>query len=501
MDKFFFCRASICMFLGFVLTKAVPEDALITYLPGFNETFPSKHYSGYVSLDNHPPKSLFYYFVESEREPSKDPLVLWLNGGPGCSSMDGLVYEHGPFNFRAGKPAGTLPTLHLNQHSWSKVSNIIYLDSPAGVGLSFFKNTTTYKTGDIKTASDTHNFLLKWLEKYTEFISNPFYLAGESYAGVYVPTLASQIVKGIKNGTKPLINLKGYMVGNAVTDPIFDENAYIPFVHGMGLISDQMFEEVQSACGEKYHGDLSQRCSNMLGQVFKFLSGLNVYDILEPCYHIPTKEKNIGNGSGTTGLPISFRQLGKTERPLPVRKRMFGRAWPYRAPVRDGQVPSWSHIMSKNNVFVPCFDDRVAMLWLNDENVRKAIHASGVESEVGQWELCTSEYKVHYHHDSGSMIPYHIYLISQGYRALIFSGDHDMCVPFTGSEAWTRSLGFKILDQWRPWMVNGQVAGFLQEYENNLTFLTIKGAGHTVAEYKPKEALEFYSRWLQGISI
>ncbi|KAF4391097.1 hypothetical protein F8388_009519, partial [Cannabis sativa] len=76
--------------------KVAPKDALITFLPGFNGTFPSKHYSGYVTLEGRPHhKYLFYYIVVSERNPTKDPVVLWLNGGPGCSSMDGFVYEHG----------------------------------------------------------------------------------------------------------------------------------------------------------------------------------------------------------------------------------------------------------------------------------------------------------------------------------------------------------------------------------------------------------------------
>ncbi|GKC59852.1 calmodulin-like protein 3 [Tanacetum coccineum] len=72
------------------------------------------------------------------------------------------------------------------------------------------------------------------------------------------------------------------------------------------------------------------------------------------------------------------------------------------------------------------------------------------------------------------MIPYHKNLTARGYRALIFSGDHDMCVPFTGSEAWTRSLGYKVIDEWRHWLVDGQVSGFTQGYDNNLTFLTVK---------------------------
>jgi serine carboxypeptidase-like clade I len=55
-----------------------------------------------------------------------------------------------------------------------------------------------------------------------------------------------------------------------------------------------------------------------------------------------------------------------------------------------------------------------------------------------------------------------------------------MCVPFTGSQAWTRSIGYKIVDEWRPWLSNGQVVGYTQGYDHSLTFLTIKGDGHTV---------------------
>ncbi|KAL6128298.1 hypothetical protein ACLB2K_071653 [Fragaria x ananassa] len=98
-------------------TQSAPEAALITQIPGFNDTLPSKHRSGYVTIDERNGRNLFYYFVESERKPSEDPVVLWLNGGPGCSSFDGFVYEHGPFNFEAAKTKGGLPKLHLNPYS------------------------------------------------------------------------------------------------------------------------------------------------------------------------------------------------------------------------------------------------------------------------------------------------------------------------------------------------------------------------------------------------
>ncbi|XP_022925208.1 serine carboxypeptidase 1-like [Cucurbita moschata] len=474
------------------LTEAAPANSAVTHLPGFTAgDFPSKHHSGYINIDGGSSgKRLFYYFVTSQRSPAADPVVLWLNGGPGCSSFDGFVYEHGPFNFGEGNPKGTLPTLHLNPYSWSKVSNIIYLDSPAGVGLSYSPNEANYNTGDLQTASDTHIFLLRWFEEFPEFLQNPFYIAGESFAGIYVPTLASQVVQGLKNGAVPIINFKGYMVGNGVTDEKFDGNALVPFAHGMALISDAMFQEAEASCGGNYYDPQTEACFDKLERVDQDLEKLNVYDILEPCFHI---------GNTSESLPTSFQQLGQTKKPLAVRKRMFGRAWPFRAPVRDGIVPLWSEL-AKTNIksHVPCLNDEVATIWLNDKSVRAAIHAEP-ENVAGTWELCT--HRIRYRHNAGSMIPYHRNLTSQGFRALIFSGDHDMCVPYTGSQAWTSSLGYKIVDEWRPWFSNAQVAGYLQEYEHNLTFLTIKGAGHTVPEYKPREALDFYTRWLEGNSI
>ncbi|XP_020106907.1 serine carboxypeptidase 1-like isoform X2 [Ananas comosus] len=433
---------------------AAPESALITHLPGFDGSFPSKHYSGYTTVDEEHGRNLFYYFVVSERNPAQDPVVLWLNGGPGCSSFDGFVYEHGPFNFESGGVPGSLPKLHLNPYSWSKVSNIIYLDSPAGVGLSYSNNSSDYATGDLKTASDSHTFLLKWFEQYPEFLANPFYISGESYAGVYVPTLSYEVVKGIQEGAKPTLNFKGYMVGNGVSDTVFDGDALVPFAHGMGLISNDLFQEVYSACNGSYWNPVNNNCLVLLSKVDWELDNLNIYDILEPCFHSPEVREVLSEDSR---LPSSFRKLGETDRPLPVRKRMFGRAWPLRAPVRDGRVPTWPELGSSS---VPCTDDEVATSWLNNEAVRSAIHAQP-RSLIGAWELCTN--KIDFDHDAGSMIKYHKNLTAQDYRALIYR--------------------------------------YTQGYDHNLTFLTIKGAGHTVPEYKPSEALAFYTRWLAGTKL
>ncbi|CAK7346132.1 unnamed protein product [Dovyalis caffra] len=335
------------------------------------------------------------------------------------------------------------------------VSNIIYLDSPCGVGISYSKNENKYINDDLQTAADTHKFLLKWFQLYPEFVTNPFYVSGESYAGIYVPTLAAEVVKGIKAGQKPIIN----------------------------------FEEVQRTCKGNYQ-NLSDNCGDSIYKIDQRILGLNLYDILEPCYHDPESDQH-GKGNTSSNLPISFQQLGVTDRPLKVRKRMFGRAWPFWAFEKDGYFPMWSELAVQGSV--PCINDEVATIWLNDESVRKAIHAEP-KSVAGPWEICSS--RIVYGFGAGSMLPYHQNLTTQGYRALIYSGDHDMCVPFTGTQAWTRSLGYKIVDEWRAWSSNEQIAGYLQGYAHNLIFLTIKGAGHTVPEYKPRESLDFYKRWL-----
>jgi carboxypeptidase C (cathepsin A) len=85
-------------------------------VPGYLDITKSKHYH--------------YWFVESENEPGKDPIVLWLNGGPGCSSLDGFLYEHGPFRMN---DTTSPPTLYKFDYSWAKQANMIYLESPVGL--------------------------------------------------------------------------------------------------------------------------------------------------------------------------------------------------------------------------------------------------------------------------------------------------------------------------------------------------------------------------------
>jgi len=117
---------------------AVDEDKF-TQLPGFDNPMKTNSYSGYLNVSE--TKALHYVFVESQNDAANDPVVIWFNGGPGCSSLLGFFQENGP---NTVDPEHT-PTHQENEYSWNKNANMLYIESPAGVGYSIWKdaNLTT----------------------------------------------------------------------------------------------------------------------------------------------------------------------------------------------------------------------------------------------------------------------------------------------------------------------------------------------------------------------
>ncbi|CAN6916669.1 unnamed protein product [Brassica oleracea] len=257
------------------------------------------------------------------------------------------------------------------------------------------------------------------------------------------------------------------------------------------LILCSMVTETEAACKGKYYDDngtyISDECSHKIGKVIDALGLIDPSNILEPCNVQASSMSHIAIGS------------------LPVRKKMFRREWPL------GILPSWSEFISTSDI--PCLENKilcgaiatpmaflrpplVATTWLNYPAARKAVHAKE-KSKIGRWELCANASK--YQTDAGS-ISNSIEISLSAAIVLSFLGTNKI-VRYTGSETWTNSMGYKVVDGWRQWMSNDQVAGYTRGYANNLTFLKIKGAGHFVPEVKPREALDFYRRFLAGEKI
>ncbi|TYJ16052.1 hypothetical protein E1A91_A10G224000v1 [Gossypium mustelinum] len=411
---------------------------------------------------------IFYYFIQSERDPSKDPLILWLTGGPGCSALSGLFFEIGPLQFNMVEYNGSLPTFALNPYSWTKVANIIFLDAPVGTGFSYSTTLQGFETGDKRFANDGYNFLRKWLQSHPKFITNSLYIAGDSYAGKIVPIIVHAISDGIEDENFPAFNLKGYLVGNPATGSKYDDNSKIPFYNRMALISDELYESAKRNCKEEYvEVEMSNViCAKDLQAISECIAHINKPHILEP--ECPSDFDPPDSSVNERKYFLETREEDCLQAPAEYPK--FG---------------------CRN------YNTYLCKIWASDDSVQQALGIR--KGTIREWIRCNES--LLYDKDVGSVVDYHLSLNTKGYRALIYSGDHDRLVPYVGTESWIKSLNLSIVDDWRPWFVDDQVAGYSREYGNNLTFATVKGGGHTAPEFKPKECFAMFNRWISKKSL
>ncbi|XP_020988549.1 serine carboxypeptidase-like 12 [Arachis duranensis] len=436
---------------------------IVKYLPGFQGPLPFLLETGYIGVGENDDVQSFYYFIESENNPKVDPLMLWLTGGPGCSAFSGLVFEIGPLTFKNEEYNGSLPNLYLKPHSWTKVSNIIFVDLPVLTGFSYARTDSAAQRSDCLLVSQTHQFLRKWLIEHPKFLSHEIYIGGDSYSGIPIPAVVQEISQANEEGVQPWINLQGYLLGNPVTTRT-EKNYKIPFAHGMALISDELYNSLQTNCKGDYINIDTENvlCSRDIASFNKAIEGLNSAQILDPlCEYItsPKPEK------------FSWRRA--------LTEHKYSRS--FLAPPLT--LPPLS---CRSYAYFLC------TYWANDDSVRNALHIR--KGSIGEWHRCT--WNIPHKLEIYNSFEYHVNLSRKGYRSLIYSGDHDMTVPFLSTQAWIRSLNYSIVEDWRQWQTNGQVAGYTRTYSNRMTFATVKGGGHTAPEFKPEECFAMYSRWI-----
>lgn len=204
-------------------TAGYAPDA-VTSLPGLEDgKLSSRMFAGYLSAST-PEKHLFYTYVESQGSPATDPLLMWTNGGPGCSSMDGFFQENGPYMIRNPAQSGT--ALRHNAYTWNRKANYLYIEHPIGVGYSYSDNPADYgKLSDDVASADLYAALQSFLAKFPALANggNDLYLTGESYGGVYVPQLAHKILLEGHDETLARM-LKGFAIGNPVFNCELDFN-------------------------------------------------------------------------------------------------------------------------------------------------------------------------------------------------------------------------------------------------------------------------------------
>ncbi|XVE93332.1 hypothetical protein REPUB_Repub01dG0182900 [Reevesia pubescens] len=413
----------------------------INALPGQPHGLNFNHFSGYVTVDPGAGRALFYYFVESEKNSDTKPLVLWLNGGPGCSSFgNGAMLELGPFRVNPDSK-----TLSYNEYAWNKVANILFLESPAGVGFSYSNTTSDYDhNGDSQTAEDNYTFLMNWLERFPEYKDRDFFITGESYAGHYIPQLAHKILENNKNtNINSVIKLQGIAMGNALIDSETSYKGMYDFFWTHGLISDEVHEGITSSCNFSSPKN-SQDCNYYDGEVGKHLSNIDIYNIYAPlCLSNKTQRQECG--------------------------------------------------------FDPCSENYVDF-YLNTYQVQKSLHAN-VTGISYRWQSCRDSINRGWKDSPLTVLPIIQQLMASGINVWLYSGDVDGRVPVTSTKYAIQQLQkmyhISVVTPWNPWYTDGEVGGYAVGYQN-LTFVTVRGAGHYVPSNQPARALALFSSFLNG---
>jgi Serine carboxypeptidase len=185
-----------------------PADHLVSApLPLMQEGFALTHWAGHLPASADGDKYLFYWLFAPDltgsiRQEPEVPLIVWLNGGPACSSMDGLFIENGPLRLTVDPATGAFRVTPA-QHSWHRApAYTLYVDQPVGTGLSW-TTSGKYPRNDSEVNADFYYFLQqfftlhkdKFVDPTNGKVSRNLFFSGESYAGHYIPSMMNYILK------------------------------------------------------------------------------------------------------------------------------------------------------------------------------------------------------------------------------------------------------------------------------------------------------------------
>ncbi|KAM5540595.1 hypothetical protein V8D89_005626 [Ganoderma adspersum] len=410
--------------------------------------------SGYGDLTAD--ESIFFWFFAARNNPDTAPLSVWLNGGPGSSSMIGLFQENGPCRIKNDSS-----DVSLNPNSWNEVSNMLYIDQPVGVGFSH--GTTTVGTSQ-QAASDFWNFLQIFFadERFIKYQKNDFAIWTESYGGHYGPTFAAYLLEqnaGIANGTVTgtPINLKFLGVGDGLTDPLSQYPGYISY-----------------AASNPYHALVSSSTISRANTSWSQSGGCK--DLITSCYSTSntttcSRAQSFCNGNILSPLAGDWDvYYVLTENP-------------------DPYPPDLTSYLSDS--------DLTSKIGAESEWEETNILVYSNFAETGDWM-----------HNSRPNLET---VINAGVRTLVYDGDADFILNFNGVEAMVDALQTKFSDEYAQqefanYTVNGVATG-LYKNAGTFSYVRIFGAGHEVPAYTwgslstGEAALQFFSQIMSNSSL
>ncbi|KAH7924777.1 peptidase S10 serine carboxypeptidase [Leucogyrophana mollusca] len=426
-----------------------------------------QQYSGYLDISEG--KHLFFWFFESRSNPSEDPLVLWLNGGPGCSSSTGLLFELGPCSI-VDDGNSTTP----NPYSWNNEANIVFLDQPVGVGFSYSTDGSSVTTSS-EAAKDVYAFFELFMRRFPKYAKAPFHVAAESYGGRFLPHIASEIHKKNKeldvspSSDLMKINLASVMIGNGLVDPRIQMPSVVEYAcEGPYAIYDDPFGAECTALRTA-----APLCQKLIEGCYNHESPLTCIPASEYCWNV-------------LFVPVSSHGHNIYD----ARKKC--------SEEEEGQL---------------CYREiQWIEKWMNDPEHKAAL---GVDPAL-KFDACNIplNLKFRYLHGDGmqngaALLPE---LINDGIRLLIYAGNADLMCNYMGESMFISNLDNVYHEAFLaapavPWSLDGEFVGEVRSAgaspstAGNLTLAIIFEAGHMSPHDQPAATLDMMTRWIRNVPL
>merc|ERR1712137_785416 len=416
---------------------------LVTDLPGADGLNITTQYAGFLPVNASSEADIFFWFFESQSNPSTDPLLLWLTGGPGCASELALFFENGPMEMSQAVPVTT--KLSAREYAWNREANLLYVDQPIGTGFSHGE-VKGYVHDEEQVATDMYVFLQSFLTVFNDLQGRDFFMFCESYGGKYCPAVSAEINNQNNNKTANniFIPIKSVGIGNGLTDPVTQYGQYTNYAYAHGLIGmatkqnlDSFYPKCQKVIEEGDYLAASAACNPIMIGITVAMGDLNNYDIRKTC------------------LP-------------------------------DTEL---------------CYNFGAADIYMNDPDVQKAIHV--YDTNRRNWTTCATLphllLTADWFRSVESVIPQ---MLADGIQFYVYNGDQDFIVNALGSEQWVLNLDWPHKDDFfnakrKVWTVDGVIAGHIQS-SNGLNMIWAGNAGHMVPMDQPKHAFNMLTNVLNN---
>ncbi|GMH78163.1 hypothetical protein TL16_g07695 [Triparma laevis f. inornata] len=411
-------------------------------------------YAGFVptnlehpELDSH----LFYWLLESQKQQplsavKETPLVIWLNGGPGASSLTGILLELGPFMLeRSGE-------LKYNEFGWTQEAHVLAIDNPVGAGFSFTSSEEVDGVGYVndlgEMAEQLYTGIVGILDLHPWLKDSSIFIAGESYAGKYIPAISHYILEKTKEGDNR-VNLQGIAIGNGELKPYTAYASTPDYLKNLGLI------------------DTTQQAW--------------AHEVLKECKSQVDAEDWIKAFKTCQG----------------IEDKLFA---------DFVQIPFIYDIREKTDFFTDL--TAVATTWLNEPNVHKALNVGSRPWRQSDGQGPSSigrPVPEHLKLDEMQPIPDSVITdLIDNYRFMLYSGQYDgSSCNFLGTERMLEDLDWDGKEAYetserKVWKVDGSVAGYAKGSTDNFSFVLVANSGHLVPTNQPENALDMLRRFLNN---